>query len=77
MEDEVIKKQYESDTPEQGYQCPECEKYFDDEYFSKQLREKNTLRCPHCSEWMEIVDSDKKIVNHYINLKNLKKEKNN
>ena len=74
MEEEVIKKEYKSDAPENGYQCPECEKYFNDELFSKPLTVGNTLRCPYCSEWMEIVDSQEKIVEHYINVKYLKKE---
>lgn len=73
MEDEVIKKHYKSDAPEKGYQCPECGKYFNDEYFSKPLEDDNSLCCPHCSNWMEIIDAKNKVISHYENVGNIKK----
>lgn len=73
MEDSVIKKKYKSDAPEQGYQCPGCGKYFDDNYFSKPLEVGNSLCCPHCSNWMEIIDAKNKVISHYENVGNIKK----
>ena len=74
MKDEVIKQGYMATEPKRGYQCPECGNYFNDKDFSSHLEQGNSLCCPYCSEWMEIIDTDNKIVNHYKNMKYSKKK---
>lgn len=77
MENRVMKQKHASDRPELGYQCLECGKYFDDSYYSKPIRQFDSLHCPHkcikchckCGTLMEVVDTEKKIVCRYVNSK--------